>query len=222
VSRALRPSAVLLAAFLVGALVSGCAAPDYRYAAESPGATKAGSVYFKVPWTWTQFPSASITKAQQGWGTDGDPGLILQSTAWQEAYDASPQPSLAHVLGRATPDRPVVYASLRALYTEERAGATTAALRDVVLPLSTLGSAVRVTTDDVLRQGKLTGVHVVFSYAPAAGQPEETIDQTAYLSDGTDAVYLLMVRCTATCYAAHRAEIDSVTSSYTIQEDHSG
>ena len=42
------------------------------------------------------------------------------------------------------------------------------------------------------------GVHLVMSYTPASGAPEETIDQTSYLSDGKDAVYLLVVRCTTT------------------------
>jgi len=222
VSRARRPAAALVAAVLGAACVSGCAAPDYRYAAEKPTGTQTGAVYFKVPYGWTQFPTAAIAKAQQPWAAAGDPQLLLQATAWQEAYDAAPEPSLTHVFGRTTPERPVVYASLRALYTEEQPGATAAGLRDLLVPVSTLGKAVHVTTDDVLRQGSVSGVHVVFSYAPSAGQPEETIDQTAYLSDGTDAVYLLVVRCTTACYAEHRAEIESVTSSYTIQEDRHG
>jgi hypothetical protein len=222
VSRSRRPVVALVAAALGAALVSGCAAPDFRYAAEKPAGALAGNVYFKVPYTWTAFPTGSITTAQQPWATAGDPQLLLAATSWQEAYDSAPQPSLSHVFGRAAPDRPVVYASLRSLYTEEQPGATPAGLRDLLVPVSTLGRAVRVTTDESLRQGKADGVHMVFSYTSAPGQPEETIDQTAYLSDGTDAVYLLVVRCTTTCYTAHRAEIDSVTSSYTIQEDRSG
>jgi hypothetical protein len=65
-------------------------------------------------------------------------------------------------------------------------------------------------------------VHLVFSYAPEAGAPEQTIDQTAYLSEGNDAVYLLLVRCSTACYDNHRDEISTVTSSFTIQEGRSG
>ena len=221
-SRARHRVAAVVSAALVAAGASGCAAPDYRYAAEKSTTSQTGSVYFKVPYGWSQFPTAVIAKAQQPWTAAGDPQLLLQATVWQQAYDAASEPSLTHVFGRTAPDRPALYASLRGLYTEEQPGATTAGLRDLLVPVSTLGKAVHVTTDDVVRQGTLSGVHVVFSYTPSAGQPEETIDQTAYLSDGTDAVYLLVVRCTTACYAEHRAEIESVTSSYTIQEDRHG
>jgi len=88
--------------------------------------------------------------------------------------------------------------------------------------VSTLGSSVRILRDETVTQGKATGVHVVFSYAPTAGAPEQTIDQTAYLSEGNDAVYLLLVRCSTACYDNHRDEISTVTSSYTIQEGRSG
>jgi hypothetical protein len=212
-----------LAALALGAtLLGACAGPDFQYAAEKPAAAPAGSVFFKVPHSWTQFPAATIAKAEQGWDSAGDGQLLMQNTAWQEAYDAAEQPALDHVLGRATPQSPVVYASLRTLYPEEQPGASTAALRDLLVPVSSLGKAITITTDETLRQGSVTGVHLVFSYVPAVGRPEETIDQTAYLSDGSDAVYLLVVRCSTTCYAAHRDEITAVTSSYTIQEARRG
>ena len=202
--------------------LTSCAQPDFRYAAEKAGSAPAGTVYFKVPQGWAEFPAAQIASAEKGWSGGSDAAALLGATAWQAAYDAAPAPSLDHVLGRAAPDRPVVYASLRSLYAEERAGATTEALKDLLVPVSTLGSAVRVTTDATVTQGSASGVHLVYSYAPGPGLPEETIDQTAYLSDGRDAVYLLVVRCTTTCYAAHRDEIATVTASYTIEEGRSG
>ena len=206
----------------VTALVVGCARPNFQYAAESPGSTPAGTVYFKVPDVWTRFPPAQIAAAQRQWSTGTDAGSLLAATAWQAAYDSSERPSLDHVLGRAVPAQPVVYASLRSLYPEEQTGATTAALRELVVPVSALGAAVTVRSEADVTQGRATGVHQVVSYSPGQGLPEETIDQTSYLSDAKDAVYLLMVRCSTTCYDAHRAEIASVTSSFTIQEGRSG
>ena len=76
--------------------------------------------------------------------------------------------------------------------------------------------------EDALTQDGAEGVHLVMSYRSAAGAPEETIDQTSYLSDGKDAVYLLVVRCTTSCYDAYADQIRSVTSSYTIQGDTRG
>jgi hypothetical protein len=202
--------------------VAGCAAPENHYVAEKPGTAPAGSVYFTVPHTWTAFPAAAITAAEHGWSDDAATKSVLDATAWQEAFDAAPDPSLVHVLGTATSDRPTVYASLRSLYAAETGTASTDALRDLVVPVSTLGSAVRVVTDEKVHQGATEGIHLVLAYSPGAGLPEETIDQTAYLSDGNDAVYLLVVRCSTACYGAHTDQIRSVTSSYTIQGDSSG
>ena len=211
-----------LGAALALALLTACARPDYQYASQQPGAVPAGTVYFKVPDSWTQLTPAQITAAERGWSTSSDLAALLDATSWQAAYDAAATPSLVHVLGRAVPEQPTVYASLRSLYPQEQTGLTTDALKDMVVPLSTLGASVQVTTDTALTQGRATGVHLVFSYSPGAGLPEETIDQTSYLSDGKDAVYLLVVRCTTTCYDAHRDQIAAVTSSYTIQEGRSG
>lgn len=216
---------VLLAAIataVLGLALTGCAAPQFRYAAEKPGSVPAGSVYFKVPESWSELPAAQISAAEKDWAADSDAAALLSATSWQAAYDASASPSLDHVLGRGVSDAPTVYASLRALYPQEQSGLTTDALKDMVVPVTALGSAVRVRTEEPVRQGGADGVHLVFSYSPGSGLPEETIDETSYLSDGKDAVYLLVVRCSTTCYDAHRDQIGTVTSSYTIQEGRSG
>jgi hypothetical protein len=205
---------------LACAALVACAAPENHYVAEKPGTAPAGSVYFTVPHAWTAFPGASITAAESQWSADATMKSVLDSTAWQEAFDASGTPELAHVLGTGTTDAPTVYASLRTLYSGE--SATTESLRDMVVPVSTLGSAVTIRHEEKVTQGGAEGVHLVLSYRSAQGAPEETIDQTSYLSDGKDAVYLLVVRCTTTCYDAFADEIRSVTSSYTIQGDSSG
>jgi hypothetical protein len=203
--------------------LTGCAKPDYHYASEAPGTAPGGTVWFKVPYAWTELPSAQIAAAQKDWASSStDVASLLQATAWQAAYDASPTPSLVHVLGRAAPDRPAVFASLRTLYTEEQSSASPSSLRDLLVPVTSAGTSVKVMTDQAVSQGRAHGWHLVVSYSAGTGQPEETVDETAYLSDGDDAVYLLVVRCTSTCYAENRAQIASVTSSYTIQEGRRG
>jgi hypothetical protein len=217
-----RASALALALVTGSVLLSSCARPDFQYAAQRPGDAPAGSVFFKVPPSWNEFPASQITRAQSEWSSDPTAKAALDVTAWQAAYDASIQPSLGNVLGRGVPDQPTLYASLRRLYPDEAGAANAAALRDMVVPVSTLGSTVRMLRDDAVTQGGVSGVHLVFSYAAAAGAPEQTIDQTAYLSEGNDAVYLLLVRCSTACYDNHRDEISTVTSSFTIQEGRSG
>jgi hypothetical protein len=217
-----RLCALALAAVAGTGVLTSCARPDFQYAAQKPGDVPAGSVFFKVPQGWNEFPASQIAAAQSSWSTDRAAKLLLDVTAWQSAYDASIQPSLGNVLGTGAADQPTLFASLRRLYTDEVAGANLESLRDMVVPISTLGTGVRVRTDEEVSQGGARGVHVVFSYAPVEGAPEQTIDQTAYLSEGNDAVYLLLVRCSTVCYDNHRDEISTVTSSYTIQEGRSG
>lgn len=210
-------------ALACAALVSGCAAPVYRYAGDQPGtATGAGPVYFKVPSAWDGFSATQITAAQKQWSTDATVQPLLNATVWQEAFDAAPRPSLTHVLGSQVPDSPVVYASLRTLYQAESDAASTSSLRDMLVPLSTLGDQVTVSRDETVTQGTATGVHLVFSFKPTPSSPQETVDQTAYLAGNRGAVYLLVVRCSSACYEQHRADIDTVTASYTIQEGRRG
>jgi hypothetical protein len=217
-----RVSALVLAVVAGSAALASCARPDFQYAAQRPGDVPAGSVFFKVPHGWNEFPASQIAQAQSQWASDPAAKSLLDVTAWQSAYDASIQPSLGNVLGTGAADQPTLYASLRRLYDQESSSASLTALRDMVVPVSTLGSSVRVLRDETVAQGGAQGIHLVFSYAATAGAPEQTIDQTAYLSEGNDAVYLLLVRCSTACYASHREEIGTVTSSYTIQEGRRG
>ena len=212
----------LATALATTGLVSACAAPDYRYANEAPGSAPASTVYFKVPESWSPFTPAQITAAQQGWASDATAKPLLDATVWQEAYDASASPSLTHVLGSATPSSPVVYASLRSLYQAEVDSVTVDSLKDVVLPVSTLGSQVDVRTSQPVQQGNSQGVHLVVSFKAAGTGSEETLDETAYLSPEHNALYLLVVRCSTACYDQHRADIDTVTSSFTIKETSRG
>ncbi len=206
----------------IACALSACAAPDYTYAQLAPSPASAGNVYFKVPHSWTEFSPEDIAAAQSSWTTDSTAKNLLAATAWQDAYDASAQPSVSHVLSAQTPDAPTVFASLRSLFEPEKSAATDSSLRDMVVRLSTLGSSVKILKDLTVSQGAAHGVHVIYSFVPAAGGDEETIDQTALFNGGKNAVYLLLVRCSSKCYQQNRDAIESVTASYTIQEDQNG
>ena len=160
----LRTTAVLASA--------SCAHPDFPYAAEKPGSAPARPVDVKVPPAWTAFPPAQIAAAHTGWSTDTDAAALLGATARQESCGASDRPSHAHVLGRAAPDQPVDYASLRPLHQQEQPGASTDRLTGLLLAVTSLGSAVAVRSDSVVSQGRATGVHLVVSSAPAGDCPK--------------------------------------------------
>ena len=51
-----------------------------------------------------------------------------------------------------------------------------------------------------------------------AGGPFQVFDQVAYLNDDASKLYVLLARCSMTCYEEQRAEIDRVVSSFTVLE----
>lgn len=72
-------------------------------------------------------------------------------------------------------------------------------------------------SDEVLTPGAgLRGVHTVFRYRLGASAAQ-MIDQTVYLNDDASTVYMFFVRCTTTCYADRREEIENVVSSFTVR-----
>ena len=207
-------------AVISAALMAACARPDFQYVAQSPGSSGAAQVYFKVPAGWTEFSPNQIKTAESSWSSDVTAKNVLAATVWQSAFDASPEPSLANVLGTSTPSSPTVFASLRTLFQQEKP--TDEALRDMIVPISTFGDQVQIQTDSKITVGGAQGVHIVFTYQPAGKQVSETLDQTAVLSGAKSAVYLLVVRCSTECYNKNRDAITAVTASYTIQEGHHG
>ena len=98
-------------------------------------------------------------------------------------------------------------------------------LRDILLPF-TASARAQVATDPRaatfkqisdynVRSPLASGVHVVYSYD--LGQGREVFDQIAMVGTQRTRVYLLVVRCDETCYAAHRNEINGVLSSFTVK-----
>jgi hypothetical protein len=201
-------------------LAGACAKPEFQYVSQSPGTSGAGQVLFKVPSGWSEFTAQQIDTAESGWGADTTAKNLLAATIWQSAFDGSGTPSLTHVLGTATPSQPTVYASLRTLFQQETP--TDDSLRDMLVPVSSFGSEIRIETDEKISKGAAHGVRLVFSYVPAGGQTSETIDQTALLNGAKNAVYLFVVRCSTECFVNNKAAITSVTDSYTIQEGPNG
>jgi hypothetical protein len=210
-------AAVILGCAVLGA-ASGCSAPDHTYIANRPNKT-----YFKVPATWHEIDERALkpaaTKASPSPGSDSE---------WVVAYDAATAPSVAHLGATDTPE-PIVYVSVRPVSTEEGGQVSLDNLRDLVLPVtataraaagssSTTFSGFSLVSDSVLTsKSGLRGVHEVFQYRVRGG-PLQTFDETAYTNKDGNKVYLMLLRCSSECYQARRSELDSVVTSFTVQE----
>ena len=88
-------------AVLLGVTVSGCAAPQYTYVANSGQST-----YFKVPHGWHQIGKNALQKVESE--------LQYPAGAWQVAYEAGGDPTASDFLGFGS-NHPFVFAETGSL-----------------------------------------------------------------------------------------------------------
>jgi hypothetical protein len=219
-----RPARRTLMVLLCGLLLAAptaCGAPEYTYVANSEQRT-----YVKIPSAWRPVDARELDAA---FGLD--PAMSAADEGiWHVAYDAAPVPAMDHLVGW-TATEPVVFVSVRQIPQSARGQFSLDGLRDLFFPVSPtsrqqvagnplaaggLGDFAQFT-DQVLTPGTgLRGVHTVFRYRLGDGPPQ-MIDQTVYLNDDASTIYMLLVRCTTTCYADRQEEIENVVSSFTVR-----
>ena len=188
-------------ALLLGVTVSGCAAPQYTYVANSGAST-----YFKVPNGWHKISDSSLANVlKQETGSSGG--------GWSVAYEAGKSPT-AKTSWTSAPTQPFVFAEVGELSSTASSELSYDTLRDFFLPVT---SATRqevaaegfpFTDFQQIRDQVLTlaqGVHGVretFDYTDS-GQAD-TFDEIALTNADQTEVYLLVLHCTTGCYSAIR------------------
>jgi len=199
------------------ALLAGCGAPRYTYVKNS-----ADHMYVKIPASWHSIDQKDLDTA-----IGLDPAEDASSRGlWLQGYDAADTPSALHLFGSSAPE-PAVLVSVQQVPQASRGGLSLDGLRDFFFPVSPTArqnnqnpqlTGFGLLADDVLTPGDgVRGVHTVFRYRLGGGPPQ-MMDQTGYLNDDASKVYLLLVRCSTTCYKDRHGEIENVVSSFTIRE----
>ena len=199
------------------ALLAGCGAPRYTYVKNS-----ADHMYVKIPASWHSIDQKDLDNA-----IGLDPAEDASSRGlWLQGYDAADTPSALHLFGSSAPE-PAVLVSVQQGPQASRGGLSLDGLRDFFFPVSPTArqnnqnpqlTGFGLLADDVLTPGDgVRGVHTVFRYRLGGGPPQ-MMDQTGYLNDDASKVYLLLVRCSTTCYKDRHGEIENVVSSFTIRE----
>jgi len=202
---------------LAAALLAGCGAPRYTYVKNS-----ADHMYVKIPASWHSIDQKDLDNA-----IGLDPAEDASSRGlWLQGYDAADTPSALHLFGSSAPE-PAVLVSVQQVPQASRGGLSLDGLRDFFFPVSPTArqnnqnpqlTGFGLLADDVLTPGDgVRGVHTVFRYRLGGGPPQ-MMDQTGYLNDDASKVYLLLVRCSTTCYKDRHGEIENVVSSFTIRE----
>jgi hypothetical protein len=179
-----------------------------------------------VPAGWSQIAQRDLDKFAAP-DLDEAAAAQLRAQTWTVAFDAGHRPSIQHIFSAQVQD-PVVFARVLRNDSGDSTPMTLDALRDFFLPVSETarltaqasGQALpgfKSVVDDVTtREGGLRGVHEVFRYT--VNGVVQTFDQTALTTKDASRVYILLVRCTQTCFADRRGELESVVRSFIVSE----
>ncbi len=201
-------------------VLSGCAQPSQKYAAD-----KRDGVYFTVPRDWKLIPQSAIS-AREALSTATGAADRLAAVKWQEAYSPSTSITAKDVLSLATTKVPVVYVRVRSLLAEEINAVSYNSLRDIIVPLTTWASGTDATapiftvaddSEDVQKIAR--GVHTQFTFTNTVGKTstQQTIDQTALVSNDRSTIYVLIVRCSNTCFEKNRKVLTKISQSFTVR-----
>jgi hypothetical protein len=192
-------------------MVSGCAAPQYTYVANSGAST-----YFKVPAGWHKISDSALQKET---GSSG--------SGWLVAYEGGTKPTAGDFQSFAT-GQPFVFAEVGGLNSTASAQMSYDGLRDIFLPVTstarqnaTASQGFPFTDFSQIRDQTLMlsqGVHGVretfdYSYEGVA----DTFDQVALVNADQTELYLLVLHCTTSCYSHDQTEINDVMSSFTVR-----
>ncbi len=206
-----------LAGILAAALLAGCGVPSQRYASD-----KKQGVYFTVPYTWHEISGASISKREL-LSTASGAADRAASVLWQEAFSPNSHYGPTDVLNLKAPTSPLVYVRVRTLLPDEVGVVSYNSLRNIIVPLTTWASGTDATAPllDVLDDREIVqkiarGVRTIYSFTESGKSPQ-TINQTALVSDDRSTIYVLIVRCTTTCYNKSEKILNKISDSFTVR-----
>jgi hypothetical protein len=157
------------------------------------------------------------------------PEFTYVKNSGQKTYDASADPSPDHLLTDEVTNEPIVYVRVAQLTEAQQNAISLDMLRDSFLPVTDGAREAAAATlpltgfelvhDEVLTPSNgLHGVRVIYDYE-LAGDVLHTFDQTALVNNDGSKVYLLIIRCTTTCYRERSSELDTIAKSFTVRSD---
>ncbi len=215
-----RTAAAFATAGTALALLAGCGAPSYQYAADS-----ADHAYFKVPTSWQQVSPDKVAAIQGALLNNSAAGPAGGSFIWSRAYSGAPKPALSTLLvGSSTP---AVYASVQSLKDALRSALSFDEMRDLLFPVTSQARQAAaaaganftgftlVSSTVISAPGGIHGINELYEFN-VGGLPD-AFDQTVLTNSDTTKLYLLLVQCYQDCFASHAAQIKAVVDSFTVR-----
>ena len=212
--RQLRRVITLVGAGLVAiGLLAGCAGSGYDYVKSSSDRT-----YFKVPSKWTLYDEEALADRFNGDLTDAQREQLLDET-WRVAFDASPKPTLRHLL-ETKAKAPSGVALVRSLTFDDSDNVSLASLRNYFFDVDTAlqdQTGEVVDYEELQLNGGFHGSHLVANLTMTDGGVM-TIDQTVLVDQATTKLYALLVSCSDVCYEKNSGDIKKVVDSWTVRD----
>ncbi|MEI6867020.1 MAG: hypothetical protein WCK62_00820 [Actinomycetes bacterium] len=210
-----RPLLVLIP--VLSLALSGCGAPSQIYAAD-----KKDGVYLTLPNGWHSVSQQKLNSLEATSTVTGATER-LSLVRWQEGFSPDAKIGAKAVLSLSAPSSPVIYVRVRGLTFDETNAVSFNSLRNMIVPLTTWidGSDTsapefQIFDDTPIVQKIARGVHTNYEFT-VKGQPSQTIDQTALVSDDRSSIFVLIVRCTTTCFEKNRDLLSKISKSFTVR-----
>jgi hypothetical protein len=220
-------AAATLSLLTLFGLVTGCGKGEFTYVANQDEHT-----YYKVPSNWVQVDSSSaddyfLYRFAGDVAPDSQLAQDFKRSIWSAAFDASDEPTADHLVSLYPTDAPVLYSLILHLPEAARGTVSLDFLRDVFVPVSDQ-AAKSPSADDALPGYELLGdmtltpgnglhgVRVVYNFR-VGGAVTHTFDLTSLTNDDASVLYVMLIRCTASCYRQHATEFDDIASSFTVR-----
>jgi hypothetical protein len=200
---------------LVGLTLVACGGPQYHYVKSTKS-----QAFFKVPSAWKLYNEDMLLAGQQ---LTDQQLKAAKAQIWTLAFDASPKPSLDHVLDAST--NPWGFAKSRLLSPQERDAYSLSDLRKELLPVDPAATDSAATAGvellsvrDLNRAGGLRGNEFVATLRNSSSDKAVTFHQIALVDAKTSRVDILAVGCQADCYKSNERLINSIIASWTVKE----
>jgi hypothetical protein len=201
-------------ALVVGAavLLTACAGTGYHYVSNSSDHT-----YFKVPDNWKLYDQNTVLDALKK-SLSKDEIQQRRDTSWTTIFDASPEPSLSHLVS-GNVQYPVGQAVVEQLSQDTSDSVSLQSLRNLFYNVDDAlnnGTAHVSSYNLVEFNGGFHGSHLVARLDTKKGSI--TFNQIAVIDQGTSKVYAISVACSSDCYDKYQSKIDNVMSSWTVRD----
>lgn len=196
-----------------GLALVGCGSPRYHYVKSTSDRT-----FVRVPSDWTLFDEDDLLAASD---ESTESKEQFKELTWSVAFDASPRPSLDHIL--TVSDHPTGLVQVRTLLPAQRDAFSLADLRSLLLrfdPLSEeaqLNGEVEVLDTREVEQDGLHGSELLLNLKTPEGDLVKW-RQVALVDAAVSKVHVLAVSCDEECYTANEKVIDTVVDSWKVKK----